>query len=98
MHDICNSYLVPINLKDCSECAWRLCGIYKITNKISGKCYIGQAVDIRKRLQQHVASYIRKSTLKIYKAINKYGIDNFQVEVLIILNILRKNIEKRGRL
>lgn len=91
MHDICNSYLVPINLKDYNECAWRLCGIYKITNKISGKCYIGQAVDIRKRLQQHVASYIRKSTLKIYKAINKYGIDNFQVEVLIILNIFGKN-------
>lgn len=91
MHDICNSYLVPINLKDYNECAWRLCGIYKITNKISGKCYIGQAVDIRKRLQQHVASYIRKSILKIYKAINKYGIDNFQVEVLIILNIFGKN-------
>lgn len=47
MHDICNSYLVPINLKDYNECAWRLCGIYKITNKISGKCYIGQAVDTR---------------------------------------------------
>lgn len=92
MHDICNSYLVPINLKDYSECAWRLCGIYKITNKISGKCYIGQAVDIRKRLQQHVASYIRKSTFSKEELLDR--IDWFNSQEYIN----KKKHRKRGRL
>ena len=26
-----------------------ICGIYKITNQETGECYIGQAVDIRRR-------------------------------------------------
>ena len=28
-------------------------GIYKITNKINGKSYIGQSIDIEKRLREH---------------------------------------------
>ena len=29
-------------------------GIYKLENKQSGKCYVGQAVNLRKRLGQHL--------------------------------------------
>ena len=29
------------------------CGIYKIENKINGKCYIGQSVDILRRWRVH---------------------------------------------
>ena len=28
-------------------------GIYKITNKINGKCYIGQSIKIEKRWSDH---------------------------------------------
>ena len=28
-------------------------GIYKITNRINGKVYIGQSIDIRRRWRQH---------------------------------------------
>ena len=35
-------------------------GIYKITNNINGKIYIGQSIDIKERWKQH-----------LYKAYNK---------------------------
>lgn len=85
-----NSYIIPIDLKNIYEYNWRFSGIYKITNKISGKCYIGQAVDIRKRLQQHITTATRNSKLALYKAMNKYGVEQFEVQVLVILNLFGK--------
>ncbi len=32
-------------------------GIYKITNKINGKCYIGQSNDIERRWKEHRNSF-----------------------------------------
>ena len=54
-------------------------GIYKITNLINGKVYIGQSIHIEKRWQEH-----RKPSAHslIGKAIQKYGIANFSFEVL----------------
>lgn len=84
------SYIVPINLIDYQSSSWRCTGIYKITNKISGKCYIGQAVDIRARLQDHVSSYKRGKQVVLYEAIRKYGINNFEVTILVIINTFGK--------
>jgi len=63
------------------------CGIYKITNLISNKCYIGQSIHIEKRWQEHKqqANPINKSfdkTKHLYKAISKYGVDNFKFEII----------------
>lgn len=52
-------------------------GIYKITNKINNKSYIGQSVHIEIRWREH----IRKGNL-IHKAIKKYGVNNFTFEIL----------------
>ena len=30
------------------------CGIYKIENKINGKVYIGQSIEIERRWQKHL--------------------------------------------
>lgn len=61
-------------------------GIYKITNQINGKCYIGQSTNIQKRLNQHKRYAFDKSGASynkiLYKAIRKYGIENFTFEVL----------------
>jgi group I intron endonuclease len=54
--------------------------IYKLTNKINGKCYIGKTVNLVKRLSGHKCD--RRSHAPILKAINKYGWDNFEYEVL----------------
>jgi hypothetical protein len=53
--------------------------IYLITNKINGHRYIGQTVNLRARWSQHSRE---TSTSVIGKAINKYGKDNFKLEVL----------------
>ena len=53
-------------------------GIYKITKKSNGKSYIGQSNDIERRINEH--KY--KVDLAIDQAINKYGIDAFDYEVI----------------
>ena len=61
-------------------------GIYKITNLINQKSYIGQAVDIESRFRQHkTTAYNEKShnyEYPLYRAIRKYGLENFSFEVL----------------
>lgn len=56
--------------------------IYKITNKINGKAYIGQTINsIQVRWTQHrsEASTYRRNT-PIHNAIRKYGKENFTIE------------------
>ena len=53
-------------------------GIYKITNMINGKSYIGQSIHIERRLMEHKSS----QSSVISKAIIKYGKDNFAFEII----------------
>lgn len=53
-------------------------GIYKITNKIDGKVYIGQATNLLKRLSEHK----RKRTLTIDDYISFLGVENFDFSIL----------------
>lgn len=59
-------------------------GIYLFRNKINGKCYIGQAVKLRKRLLDHWNHYLadRYSHIPLYKAFKKWGMDNFELVIL----------------
>lgn len=59
-------------------------GIYKYTNKLNGKSYIGQSICIENRQKQHLydALYRPEKGTGIDVAINKYGIDNFEFEIL----------------
>ena len=55
--------------------------IYKIENKINGQIYIGQTVkSVEKRFQQHKNNSNKSyfSQIVLYKAFNKYGIENFK--------------------
>jgi group I intron endonuclease len=56
-------------------------GIYKITNKINGKIYIGQSVNIINRKKTHYRKY-HKGCPHLYNAMDKYGFDNFEFEVI----------------
>ena len=57
--------------------------IYKITNNINNKVYIGQTVkSLQKRFTQHKNNSNKEyfSQIVLYKAFNKYGIENFTFE------------------
>ena len=54
-------------------------GIYLIRNKINNKVYIGQSIDIEGRWKDHK---VRKDESAIHLAIQKYGVENFEFEVL----------------
>ena len=56
-------------------------GIYKITNRDSGKCYIGQSVNVFKRWKEHSNLAVKKKSA-IQHAFELYGIDKFSFEVL----------------
>lgn len=54
--------------------------IYKITNDINGKVYIGQTVQsVEKRFKQHM---FKNSCPKLANAIKKYGKSHFTIETL----------------
>ena len=61
-------------------------GIYKITNKINQKVYIGQSTNIKRRWNGHKASYrnqqCRQYNCSLYSDMRQYGIDNFLFEVI----------------
>lgn len=61
-------------------------GIYKIQNLINHNIYIGQSKRITKRWQQHKKTAFNQTDhcydLPLYRAIRKYGIDNFSFEII----------------
>ena len=63
-------------------------GIYKITNKINGHCYVGQSIDIHKRWLCHKNSAIRPRSVShkypLQKAMRKCGVENFDLEILCL--------------
>ena len=61
--------------------------IYKITNKINNKCYIGQTVKtVEERWKEHqthaFGTHENDVNKTLYKAIRKYGLENFECEIL----------------
>lgn len=60
-------------------------GIYKITNKLNNKVYIGQSIDIERRWRVHKnRAFIQNKEYDkyLYRAFRKYGLENFTFEVV----------------
>jgi group I intron endonuclease len=58
-------------------------GIYKITSP-SGRIYIGQSVDIERRLRRYkIMSVKTKGQTKIWRSLEKYGAENHTYEAII---------------
>lgn len=78
-----------VNLKLMDNLVWsdynknKITGIYKITNKQTGKHYIGQSVNVLKRIKEHIyyGSQGKQSTV-LYQTMYKYGVDQFEVKLL----------------
>lgn len=54
--------------------------IYRITNNINGKVYIGQTNNLERRIKEH--KHDKRKNKPIHSAIVKYGWENFSVDVL----------------
>lgn len=61
-------------------------GIYLFTNKINGKQYVGQSMNIEHRYSEHKTRPYQKSSsmynTAFYQAIRKYGFDNFDFTIV----------------
>ena len=61
-------------------------GIYKITNTINNKCFIGQFIQIGRRGNNRRITLTKINDIcynyPLYQALRKYGLRNFTFEVL----------------
>jgi len=61
--------------------------IYKITNITNNKVYIGKtSKTIEKRFSEHVKNSKNRINRYLYDSMNKYGVDNFKIEILDCVN------------
>ena len=62
----------------------KVCGIYKLTDQITGQSYVGQSVDMRERFRTHIKTALTygKASNKLYQAMQKDGLHNFTFEIL----------------
>ena len=58
--------------------------IYKVTNILNGKMYIGQSLDPKRRFAEHLSRDYEKrnSRSRIGRAIKKHGKNNFEFQIL----------------
>lgn len=68
-------------------------GIYKITSP-SGKIYIGQSIDVKRRLREYKKLNCKKQ-IKLYHSLLKYGFDSHKVDVICECLIEELNDKER---
>lgn len=72
--------------------------VYKMTNVKNNKVYIGKTNDLNRRLEEHLDVVKRgvgsKDYYIIHAAINKYGIENFIIEIIEVCEIEKISFER----
>ena len=56
--------------------------IYLINNKINNKKYVGQSINIKRRITEHIRNANNNDNHPLYHAFNKYGWDNFEFSII----------------
>lgn len=64
-------------------------GVYKITNQINSKFYIGSSNNLKRRKSAHFSLLKngKSHNLILQNAVNKYGIENFKFEIIVECNV-----------
>lgn len=64
-------------------------GVYAIINTVNDKVYIGQSVDMRKRLKKHRGQLEQgtHSNISLQNDVNKYGLDKLCFEILETIDV-----------
>ena len=65
----------------------KIIGIYKITNTVTGDCYIGSSKDVKKRWNEHKcqSKWNECPNNPMYIDMQNYGVDKFVFEVLEVV-------------
>ena len=65
---------------------FKLSGVYKITNKVNGKFYIGSGNSVFSRWLNHASDLSNDNHInyKLQRAFDKYGFENFSFEIIEI--------------
>ena len=69
--------------------------IYKITNDINNKIYIGKTLHaIEHRFKEHCKDSKKRQNEKrpLYSAMNKYGIEHFHISILVLFPYLAQHL------
>ncbi len=64
----------------------KICGIYKITSP-TGRVYIGQSIDIKKRMEDYKYPERVKGQRKLYNSLKKYGYKKHKFEIVMQCDI-----------
>lgn len=76
-----------------------MCKVYKITNKINSKIYIGiTSNSLSKRFYQHVWQSSKGKNIPMQNAIRKYGKESFTIELLYTFKSRQEACEKEREL
>lgn len=67
----------------------KLCGVYKITNLINYKIYVGSSSDLKDRYRKHVEDLNKQihCNQHLQKSVNKHSIENFEFSILEFIDI-----------
>ena len=60
--------------------------IYMINNKINNKKYVGQSINLKRRILEHIRNAYKNENHPLYYAFNKYGWDNFEFSIIDTAN------------
>ena len=73
----------------------KICCVYKLTNTVTGKFYIGSTFNFKARMKYHHYSHDRNPNKELGNDIRKYGWDAFSADILEICT--RENVRERER-
>ena len=76
----------------------KICGIYKITNTITGDFYIGSSKNVKRRWESHKwpSRWKKYPNNPMYIDMQKYGVDKFVFEILAEVEVDKlKEAEQR---
>lgn len=73
----------------------KICCVYKLTNTITGKFYVGSTFNFHSRMKYHRYSHQRNPNKELGSDIEKYGWDAFSAEIIEVCT--RDNVRERER-